>query len=128
MTRKHNPQGLTAVPTVDPYGISCLGVPLSGARGAGKLALVDAEGLRKLEAAGAQALSLTGDGQGREYVVFRHKAGRRLTPAARIIAGAPVGFRVEHLGRDRLDLRGHRLRLRRYARAGAGRQSRGGRR
>lgn len=123
MQNTHTLSGLTAVPTFDASGVACLGVPLAGALGAGKLALIDADGLRKLEAAGASALSLTGDGQGREYVVFRRAEDRRLTPAARIIAGAPVGFRVEHLSGDRLDLRRQNLRVRRYAKAGGGRRS-----
>lgn len=124
MNTTSTPAGLTAVPAYDRLGDPCLGVPLAGRRGAGKLALLDPYGLDRLQAAGARALRITGDGSGRDYVVFHRAADRRLVAAARIITGAPIGCRVEHLNGDRLDLRLKSLLVRKYARAGAGRPGR----
>lgn len=124
MTSKDCPPALTATSAFDDRGGPCLAVPLGGTLGAGKAALIDAAGLAKLRAAGARHLTLTGDGQGRHYIVFRHSGTGRLTAAARVIADALIGHRVEHLNGDRLDLRTRSLTVRKYAGAGAGRLAR----
>lgn len=124
MTSKQSPPPLTATSAFDDRGGPCLAVPLGGTLGAGKAALIDSMGLAKLHAVGAGRLTLTGDGQGRQYIVFRHPGTGRLTAAARVIADAPIGHRVEHLNGDRLDLRTRSLTVRKYAGAGAGRRAR----
>ncbi|MDP3117967.1 MAG: hypothetical protein Q8N19_12735 [Phenylobacterium sp.] len=124
MTSTQTPRALIATPAHDDRGGPCLAVPLWGALGDGKAALLDDDGLAKLRAAGAHSLSLTGDGQGRQYVVFRRPTDGRLTAAARVILDAPIGSRVEYQNGDRLDLRARSLTLRKYAKAGAGRGAR----
>ena len=116
---------LAAAPTYDRFGIECLGVELSGSDAKGRFALVDADGLEKLRRAGARALYLLNDGQGREYVsfvAFRSRRGeRRVMTAARAIMGDPEARRIEYVSGDRLDLRRRNLRAREYGRVGVSR-------
>lgn len=113
------PAGLTAEPIApDRVGRACFAIPLSGTDGAGRSALVDADGLTALREAGARALYLTGNGQGRAYVTFVQFPSKRAMTAARAIMGDPKARRIEYANGNRLDLRGQNLHARDYAGVG----------
>lgn len=115
MTTK-TPARLTAEPTTpDRFGRPCFTIPLSGADGAGQVATVDEDGLAALHLAGARALYLLNDGQGRVYVSFVRFPEKRAMTAARAIVGDPEARRIEYRNGDRLDLRGQNLEVRDYA-------------
>lgn len=109
---------LTGEPAEDRFGHTYFRVPLSGRDGAGRFALIDGSGMRKLREAGARSLYLISDNQGRQYVGFLQLPSRRPTTAARAILGDPKGRRVEYLSGDRLDCRRSNLHVRQYAGVG----------
>lgn len=100
--------------TAEPFlsdGAPCFRVPLTGRDAVGRFALLDGDGLTRLRQAGARALYLVTDGDGRDYVtMIRPPRGRAVT-AARIVLAAPDGQCVRYVSGDRLDLRLSNLRL-----------------
>lgn len=89
--------------TVD--GQTAYRVPLSGRDGAGKFALLDAQGVEALHQAGARALYLVSDGHKHQYAAFLRLPSHHATTAARAVISAPRGRRVVYRNGDRLDLR-----------------------
>lgn len=115
------PAPLGAEPAIDNLGHPCVRVPLTGGDGGGRYALLDDSGLAKLKEAGAKALYLLSDGQGRSYVSFVRFPQKRAITAARAIMGDPEARRIEYVNGDRLDLRSRNLRVRDYAGVGVSR-------
>ena len=116
MTTTITAAGLAVQPTSpDRFGRPCFTVQLSGADAAGRMAVVDEDGLAALQRAGARSLYLLNDGRGREYVSFVRFPEKRAMTVARAIMGDPAGTRVEYKNGDRLDLRRQNLSVREYA-------------
>jgi hypothetical protein len=109
---------LTGEPDRDRFGRTFFRIPLSGRDGAGRYALVDADGARALRKAGARSLFLVSDAQGRSYVSFVRFPSRQPMTAARCIMGDPRRHRIEYVNGDRLDLRKENLHVRPYAGVG----------
>ena len=106
---------LTGESAEDRHGNPYFRIPLSGRDGAGLHALVDLDGLKALQKAGARSLYLASDGQGRSFVTFLRLPSRRAMTAARAILGDPRGRRIEYRSGGRLDLRTSNLWARQYA-------------
>jgi len=126
-TSKRAPK-LTGERLQDPMGRYFYRIPLTGRDGAGRFALLDDAGKKRLHDHGATALYLVNDGQGREYVTFCANAEgsrwKKAMLAARVILGNPQGARIQYVSGDRLDLRQSNLHVRRYEGVGEGRAPR----
>jgi hypothetical protein len=116
-TTTKGPPALTGEAAADAFG-AYFKVPLSGRDGEGRFALLDLDGLKALQRAGARSLFLVSDTRGNTYVSFVQFPSRRPMTAARMILGDPRGQRVEYADGNRLNLRGLNLLPRRYAGVG----------